>query len=94
MSNQPSFASGSSPISRSRNERPSPFTIRTQSRQKKMSSTMAVARWSATRKVRKYGAFWWMFQPSSSGRMTLCPRLEMGNSSDTPWSSPRIAPWK
>jgi hypothetical protein len=94
-SSQPSFASVSvSPISRSRRERPSPFTIRTQSFQKKASKTSAVARCSATRKVRKYGAFWWMFQPTSFGRMTLCPRLETGNSSDTPWSSPSIAPWK
>ena len=92
-SSQPSFASVSV-ISRSRSERPSPLTIRTQSRQKNPSSTSAVARWSATRKVRKYGAFWWMFQPKSFGRMTLCPRLEIGKSSDTPWSSPSIAPWK
>ena len=28
------------------------------------------------------------------GRMTLCPRLEIGKSSDTPWTSPRIAAWK
>ena len=26
----------------------------------------------------KYLSFWWMFQPSSFGRMTLCPRLETG----------------
>ena len=93
MSSQPSFASGSA-ISRSRSERPSPFTIRTQSLQKNPSRTIAVARWSATRKVRKYDAFWWMFQPKSCGRMTLWPRLEIGKSSDTPWTSPRIAAWK
>ena len=46
-----SESSGS--IRRSRRDRPSPFTIRTQSAQKKPSSTSAVARCVATRKVRK-----------------------------------------
>ena len=88
-SSQPSFASVSSgPIPRSRSERPSPFTIRTQSRQKKPSSTSAVARCVATRKVRKYLSFWWMSQPRSCGRITLWPRLETGKSSETPCSSP------
>jgi hypothetical protein len=59
-----------------------------------MNSTIAVARCVATRKVRKYESFWWMFQPSSDGRMTLWPRLETGNSSDTPWRKPRTAAWK
>jgi hypothetical protein len=53
---QPSFASGSA-TSRSRSDRPSPLMIRTQSRQKNASRTSAVAMWSATRKLRKYGAF-------------------------------------
>src|ERR671930_526954 len=30
-----------------------------------------------------------MFHPRRRGRMTLWPRLEMGKSSDTPWSRPR-----
>src|SRR5919204_2247622 len=30
-----------------------------------------------------------MFQPSRRGRTTLCPRLETGKSSETPWSRPR-----
>ncbi len=68
--------------------RPRPFTIRTQSLQKKPSRTIAVAV-QATRKVRKYDAFWWMFQPSSCGMMTLWPRLEIGKCSETPWTSPR-----
>ena len=93
-SSQPSFASASSaPIPRSRRLRPSPLTIRTQSRQKKTSRTIAVARWVATRKVMKYWSFWWMSQPSSWGRITLCPRLEIGNSSVTPWSRPRTIAW-
>ena len=88
---QPSFASVSSgPIPRSRSERPRPFTIRTQSCQKNPSSTSAVARCVATRKVRKYLSFWWMFQPSSRGRITAWPRLEIGKSSVTPWINPRM----
>ena len=52
------FASASSSrISRSRSERPRPRTIRTQSRQKKPSSTSAVAAWVATRNVRKKLSF-------------------------------------
>src|SRR6266478_8375517 len=35
-----------------------------------------------------------MCQPTRRGRMTLCPRLEIGKSSETPCSSPSIAPWK
>ena len=85
INSQASFASVSAgSIPRSRRLRPRPFTIRTQSRQKKPSSTSAVARWVATRKVMKYGSFWWMFQPSSCGRITLWPRLETGKSSETP----------
>src|ERR671925_2084291 len=30
-----------------------------------------------------------MSQPSRRGRTTLCPRLETGKSSETPWSRPR-----
>ena len=63
--------------------------MRTQSRQKKSSRTIAVARCVAIRNVRKYLSFWWMFQPSSFGRITLCPRLETGNSSDTPCKQPQ-----
>ena len=89
-SSQPSFASASSgSMPRSRSDRPSPLTIRTQSRQKNPSRTSAVARCVATRNVRKYLSFWWMFQPSSRGRITLWPRLETGKSSETPWRSPR-----
>ena len=40
-----------------------------------------MARWVATRKSRKKSSFWWMSQPNSRGRITLCPRLEIGNSS-------------
>jgi len=62
--------------------------MRTQSCQKKKNSTIAVARWVATRNVMKYLSFWWMFQPRSFGKITLCPRLETGKSSETPCSSP------
>ena len=58
------------------------------------SSTIAVARWTATRKARKNLSFWWMFQPSSRGVTTAWPRLEIGNSSEKPWSRPRTMPWK
>src|SRR2546421_253983 len=89
-SSQPSLASTSSgAISRSRRLRPRPRTIRTQSRQKNPRRTIAVARCVATRKVRKYESFWWMFQPRRRGRITLWPRLETGKSSETPWSRPR-----
>ena len=54
ISSQPSLPSGlSSEISRSTSERQTPLTIRTQSCQKNPSSTIAVARWVATRKVMK-----------------------------------------
>ena len=67
--------------------------MRTQSRQKNQRSTIAVARCVATRNVRKYWSFWWMFQPRRFGRMTLCPRLEIGKSSVTPCSSPMTIAW-
>jgi hypothetical protein len=35
-----------------------------------------------------------MSQPRSFGRMTLCPRLETGKSSVTPWSRPSTTAWK
>ena len=93
-SSQPSFASVSSgAIWRSRKDRPSPARIRIQSRQKKKNSTIAVARCVAIRNVRKYLSFWWMSQPRRLGRMTLCPRLEIGKSSETPWSSPSTIAW-
>ena len=94
-SSQPSLASASSAaISRSRIERPRPLRIRTQSRQKKPSSTSAVARCTATRKVRKNLSFWWMSQPNTRGSTTAWPRLEIGNSSVTPWIRPRTIAWK
>ena len=55
-------------ISRRASERPSPRMMRTQSRQKKPSSTSAVARCVATRNVRKNGSFWWMSQPKMRGQ--------------------------
>src|SRR3989441_12531247 len=35
-----------------------------------------------------------MFQPSSLGRITVCPRLLTGNSSVTPWSNANTRAWK
>ena len=52
-----------------------------------------MAKCVATRKVRKYWSFWWMSQPSTFGRITLWPRLEIGKSSATPWSNPRMIAW-
>ena len=92
---QPSFASVSpGAISRSCSERKMPRTIRTQSCQKNPSSTSAVARCVATRNARKKLSFWWMSQPSSPGRITEWPRLEIGKSSEKPWSSPSTMAWK
>ncbi len=34
------------------------------------------------------------FQPNSVGNSTVCPRLEIGNSSVTPCSSPSTTAWK
>ncbi len=94
-SSQPSLASWlSGAIWRSTSERHMPAKIRIQSWKKKMNRTMAVARWVAIKNVMKYGSFWWMFQPSSCGRITLWPRLEIGNSSENPCSSPSTIAWK
>ena len=81
-------------ISRIRSERQRPLTMRTQSCRKNSSSTSAVARCVATRKVRKKVSFWWMFQPNSLGSTTACPRLEIGKGSATPWVRPRMIAWK
>ena len=62
--------------------------------QKKKNRTIAVARWVATRKVRKNLSFWWMSQPRSRGRITPWPRLEIGNGSAMPWSRAENGPWK
>ena len=61
--------------------------------QKNPSRTSAVARCVATRKVMKKSSFWWMSQPSSCGRITLWPRLEIGNSSLNPCSRPSTTAW-
>jgi hypothetical protein len=68
--------------------------MRTQSCQKNPSSTSAVARCVATRNARKKLSFWWMSHPSRPGRITEWPRLEIGNSSENPWSRPRMIAWK
>ena len=59
-----------------------------------MNSTMAVAKWVATKKVRKLELFWLIFQLKSLGMITLWPRLDMGKSSVKPCSKPRIIAWK
>jgi hypothetical protein len=68
--------------------------MRTQSRQKKPSSTSAVARCVATRNARKKSSFWWMSHPKSPGRITEWPRLEIGKSSEKPCSRPSTTAWK
>src|SRR5579862_8526466 len=35
-----------------------------------------------------------LFQPNRWGNSTVCPRLEIGNSSVTPWRAPRTIAWK
>ena len=95
ISSHPRRASTSSArISRITSERHSPLTILAQSLMNSPSSTRAVPRWVATRKVRKNLSFWWMFQPATPGRMTPWPRLEIGNGSAMPCVIPRITAWK
>src|SRR5947209_5717712 len=94
-SSQPSRASVSSArTSRSRSDRPRPRKIRFQSCQKNTNSTIAVARWVATRNDRKYLSFWWMFHPTRCGKTTAWPRLEIGNGSATPCIRPSMTAWK
>ena len=89
-SSHPRRASTSSGrISRSFSERQIPATILIQSLMKKSSSTIAVARCVATRKVRKNLSFWWRFHPARRGSITAWPRLEIGNGSAIPCVRPR-----
>src|SRR6185437_13138832 len=71
-----------------------PRTIRSQSRQKYAIIPIAVATCSPTTNAR-YGesgedtfSVLAQFPPISAGRSTLCPRLETGKSSVTPWMRP------
>ena len=70
--------------------------MRTQSRQKNTTSASAVATCANTRNAR-YGeslavmsrsAF--QLPPMKAGRSIEWPRLDMGNSSVTPWTSPMV----
>src|SRR5256714_2637211 len=58
-----------------------------------MARAMAVPTWRRTTKARKVGSAWLMFQPSSRGRITVCPRLLTGKSSVTPWSNANTRAW-
>jgi hypothetical protein len=57
-------------MTRSRRERHRPAKIFFQSSRNMKNRTVAVAKWVATRNVRKNSSFWWMSQPSSRGRTT------------------------
>ena len=88
-------------IRRRRAERTRPRTMRTHSRRKNTTSANAVATWRPTRKARKNDsgracarARACQRPPSRLGRSTECPRLETGNSSVTPCSSPITIAWK
>src|SRR2546423_13160948 len=59
-----------------------------------MARAMAVPTWRRTTKARKVGSAWLMFQPSSRGRTTVCPRLLTGKSSVTPCSNANTRAWK
>ncbi len=85
---------------RSTMEVTNPRTIRSQSRQKNAIIATAVATCSPTMNAR-YGepvaeTFSVLAQlpPISAGSSTLCPRLETGNSSVTPCTSPVTAAWR
>ena len=88
-SSQPSFASvssGSIPGRAASGRAPSRSAP---SRARRSRAARARSRDASRRgSVRKYLSFWWMFQPKRLGRITLWPRLEIGKSSETPWSSP------
>ncbi len=81
-------------IWRRRTEEMKPRTIRTQSRQKYRIIASAVATCSPTMNAR-YGEpladtlrSFAHCPPISAGSSTLCPRLETGNNSVTPWMRP------
>ncbi len=81
-------------------EEKNPRTIRSQSRQKYAIIAIAVATCNPTMKAR-YGepgveTFSVLAQlpPISAGIRTLCPRLETGKSSVTPWTSPVTTAWR
>ena len=81
-------------IERVRSDEKKPRTMRSQSRQKYAIIATAVATCSPTTNAR-YGEFLAdtlsalaQFPPISAGSSTLCPRLETGNSSVTPWIRP------
>src|SRR5947207_3881138 len=64
-----------------------------------MSSAVAVATCRPTRNARKNDSGWaWaaarLSHPKIVGRITAWPRLEMGNSSVTPWITPITTAWK
>ena len=68
--------------------------IRFQSDQNMKNRTMAVAKWVATRNVRKNVSFWWMSQPNTRGSTTAWPSELTGNGSAKPWSTPSTMAWK
>ena len=81
-------------IDRVRSDEKKPRTIRSQSRQKYAIIAIAVATCSPTMNAR-YGEFgadtlsaFAQLPPTSAGISTLCPRLETGKSSVTPWMRP------
>ena len=82
---------------RSRTEVPSPRTMRTQSRQKKMIRASAVATCSPTMNARYGDSAEFTLRsrpqepPINAGSSTLWPRLETGKSSVTPCRRPMTA---
>ncbi len=88
-------------IRRCRMEAKNPRTIPTQSRQNRRSSARAVATCSPTMNAR-YGdsglascsTSGFQLPPSQAGTRTEWPRLEIGNSSVTPWTAPMTIAWR
>jgi hypothetical protein len=79
---------------RVRSDEKKPLTMRSQSRQKYAIIAIAVATCNPTTNARYGESFadtlsaFAQFPPISAGNSTLCPRLETGKSSVTPWTRP------
>ena len=57
-------------------------------------SARAVARWVRTTNETNESLDWSILQCRRAGRSTLCPRLDTGKSSETPWSVPSMIAWR
>ena len=87
-SSQPSFASASVDLAVAQRAAEALARSAPSRARRSRSSTIAVARCVATRNVRKYGSFWWMFQPSRLRQDHAVPeardREELGDALQEP----------